>query len=179
MGRVINFDRNSVKNRARVRKHRYIKRAMAIHEQYIQDQMFIEENNRCDTTINGFSLFDSCTNSDQRDESCELSDKLKHWCVDHRITAMAMNGLLSILRLAGLDLPKDCRTFMGTPTNVPIRELSNGKMWFNGVQKSVEYTIGNISNDMSITLDWNFDGFPTSKSSNNQFWPILASIRGT
>lgn len=179
MGRVTKFDQKAVKNRARVKRYRYFKKAKAIHEKYIHDQMFVEENDQYDTTLNGFSINDLYHENPIRDEATEISDKLKYWCVDHRITAIAMNDLLSILRFAGLGfLPKDCRTLMGTPVSVPIHTLSNGKMWYNGVQKSLECTLDKISNDTSITLDWNFDGLPISKSSNNQFWPILLSIRG-
>lgn len=179
MGRVKSLDQKAVKNRARVRKYRNWIKAKAIHEKYIRDQIFSENNDRYETSFDGVSVNELSDENATLDKASEISDKLKYWCAHHRITAMAMNDLLLILRFAGLEfLPRDCRTFMGTPVYVPIHALSNGKLWYYGVKKSLEGALDKISNDISITLDWNFDGFPVAKSSNNQFWPILASIRG-
>lgn len=179
MGRVKRFDPKAVKNRARVKKHRDWKKFRAIHEKHILDQMFSEENDDYDRIFDEFPGNDSHHENPLVDKATEISDKLKYWSVHHRITAVAMCDLLCILRFAGLEfLPKDSRTLMGTPVHVPIHILSNGKMWYNGIQKCLEYALDKISNNMSITLDWNFDGLPITKSSNNQFWPILASIRG-
>lgn len=179
MGKVNKNDHKAAKNRARVRKHRHWKKNKVIHEKYIHDEIFTEENVCSDSILK--EIFEN--NSQQRDskidKATEISDKLKYWCVHHRITSMAINDLLHILRFAGLSmLPKDSRTLMETPVHVPIQTLTNGKLWYNGIKTSLLSALGKILHDISITLDWNFDGFPVAKSSNIQFWPILASIRG-
>lgn len=183
MGKVRNFDEKSCKNRARVRKYRNWKKAKSLHENYIRRQVEIEadESVHIDDSIYNGIFDDSFVNERENstDKATEIKDKLKFWCVNHRITAMAMCDLLLILRFAGLEfLPRDSRTLMGTPVNVPIHSLSNGKLWYNGIRKCLEHALDKISNDMSITLDWNFDGLPIAKSSNSQFWPILSNIRG-
>lgn len=183
MAKIRKFDEKSAKNRARVRKFRERKKYRVIHEKYIYNQInLFNESQTMDCNHFSDKLYDefpdeNCTGV--KDKATEICDKLKYWCVDHRITAVAMCDLLSILRYAGFHfLPKDNRTFMGTPKNVPILSLSNGKLWYNGIQKCLESALDKISNNLSITLGWNFDGFPIAKSSNKQFWPILASIRG-
>lgn len=178
MVRVKRFDQKAVKNRARVRKHRDWKKSKSIHEKYIRDQIFTEDNNSYEM-FDEFIVNGSHDENPKIDKATEITDKLKYWCAHHRITAVAMCDLLCILRFAGLAfLPKDNRTLMGTPVKVPIHTLSNGKLWYNGIAACLQNALDKISTDMSITLDWNFDGVPISKSSNNQFWPILACIRG-
>lgn len=173
--KVKKTDFKAVKNRARVEKHRSWKKRKDIHEKYIRDQIY-DEDDVCDSEI--FEN-DSNGNNFEIDKATEISDKLKYWSVHHRITAMAMNDLLSVLRCAGLAyLPKDSRTLMDTPINVPIHTLSKGKLWYNGVKTCLEHALDGISCNMHVTLDWNFDGLPVAKSSNMQFWPILSSIRG-
>lgn len=176
MGRVLRIDNKALKNRARVRKYRSWKKLKAIHEKYINDQISNEEEEDCsDEIVENISPNDGSN----VDKATEISDKLKYWCVHHRITATAMNDLLAILQFVGLNfLPKDTRTLLGTPTNVPIQILTNGKLWYNGVKTCLENALDKISCNILITLDWNFDGLPIAKSSNMQFWPILASIRG-
>lgn len=181
MGRVMKSGRKAALNRARVRKHRSLKESISIHNRYIYDKILNENNNGiCGEIFDNFESINVSQNDESKiDTATEIRDKLKYWCSHHQVTASAMNDLLCLLRFAGLRfLPKDCRTLMGTPTNVPIHSLTNGKIWYNGVKTCLETALNKISSDMSITLDWNFDGLPIAKSSNMQFWPILASIRG-
>lgn len=67
---------------------------------------------------------------------------------------------------------------MFTPVKVPINILSKGKLWYHGIWKCVENALGNIQRSLTITLDFNIDGLPISKSSSKQFWPILMAIQG-
>ena len=180
MAKIKKNDEKSIKNRARVKKHRDWKKNKSIHEKFIIDQLFNGQN-ECITKI-----FDKRTDNHNDllnekeckiDKATEIRDKLQYWCSHHRITTTAMNDLLCILRSAGFSfLPKDRRTLMRTPINVPIQTLSNGKLWYNGVKTCLENLLIKTSHKC-VTLDWNFDGLPISKSSKVQFWPVLASIR--
>lgn len=118
--------------------------------------------------------------SDDFENINEFQSKLKCWVLNHTISAKAISDLLKILIAAGFAfLPRDSRTFMRTPCNVPIKDLSNGsKMWYNGVEKCLRNVLNKIPHDMKLTLDFNFDGIPVFKSSNLQFWPILMAIKG-
>ncbi|XP_031625627.1 uncharacterized protein LOC116342258 [Contarinia nasturtii] len=108
----------------------------------------------------------------------DLTKRLRFWALQHRITQAAINDLLSILILAGFTfLPQDSRTLMQTPNIVKIYALSAGKMWYHGIRKSLQSIFSNLNCELTLRIDFNFDGMPLFKSSKVQFWPILASIR--
>lgn len=92
---------------------------------------------------------------------------------------MALNDLLSLLITAGFCyLPKDSRTLMKTPTHVDIRNLSQGQMWYRGISLCLFQIFQKLDSDISIYLDFNFDGVPLFESSSKCFWPIIGSVRG-
>lgn len=193
MGRSIKSDSDkAIKNRARVRKSRLLKKKRTAHENHIQEQIDslkdlsfetgedlssdIDEN-----SINGESDddLDSKFSCDDVDESIEFIGRLRSWAVKHRITHSAIRELLAILIFGGLVfLPKDSRTFMKTPAKIEVVGVSNGKLWYHSVGKSLENVLCKIPRDISLTLDFSFDGLPIFKSSNTQFWPMLSSIQG-
>lgn len=177
MAKIQYFDNKSEKNRKRVQKHRQRKKLKSLHENMVRERIEllnkIEINGSVDEKLNGIEMSDN-------DGVFDFCAKLKYWVVQHRITASAITGLLKILIAAGFGfLPKDSRTFMRTPTNLPITVLENGKMWYNGIKRSIENVLCSIDRDITITLNFNFDGLPIFKSSKLQFWPILAAIQGT
>lgn len=173
MARIKRFDKKAINNRARVKKCRNLKKLKSIHEQYIQNRIYSKK----ETPIYG--VIDEALNfsSPEIDTSTEITERLRYWTVHHRITRRALNDLLIILIFAGLTfLPKDGRTLMRTPKTVAISTLTKGKMWYYGVKNCIQNALAYISHEMTITLNFNFDGLPIAKSSNAQFWPILANI---
>lgn len=102
MGKVIKNDHKSAKNRARVRKHRLWKKNQEIHEKYIHDQVLIEKGACNNGIIEEIFVNDFHHYGSKVDKASEIEDKLKYWCVHHRITTTAMNDLLNLLRFAGL-----------------------------------------------------------------------------
>lgn len=175
MSRFDQSERRAAKNRARVRKCRNLKKQKANYEKKISE--------RINSLINDFEYDDSFEQfSDGEfltDKTEDLKDSLRRWAVDRGIAKTHVNGLLSMLKSSGFAfLPIDSRTLLKTPVNVPIDILSNGKLWYCGIGKCLEHALFGIQRNVSITLDFNFDGLPIAKSSNKQFWPILASMRG-
>lgn len=171
MARIKKFDVKSEKNRERVRKYRQKKKLNLIHEKRVQKLINAKKN----ITEKSETVEHDEPNNDRADI---FKNKLKNWSMKHRISAQAINELLQILIFAGFHfLPKDSRTMMGTPKQLTIKTLSHGRMWYNGVEKCLE-NVHLLLNISKLTLDWNFDGLPIFKSSNVQFWPILASVRG-
>lgn len=178
MSRFDQSERRAAKNRARVRKCRNLKKQKANYEKKISE--------RINSLINDFEYDDSFEQfSDGEfltDKTEDLKDSLRRWAVDRGIAKTHVNGLLSMLKSSGFAfLPIDSRTLLKTPVNVPIDILSNGKLcipWYCGIGKCLEHALFGIQRNVSITLDFNSDGLPIAKSSNKQFWPILASMRG-
>lgn len=178
MGKVIFNDQKRIKNRLRVRQHRNNKKLKQMHNAQVKEKIK-EQFNDFETTqfVQGNN---SIEDSPDLNFQVEFKDKLRMWVINHRITRIALNDLLLILISAGFGfLPKDSRTLMATPSAVPIDILTNGKMWYYGIKKCLEYVFSDICRSTTITLDFHFDGFPISKSSNKQFWPILSAIRGS
>lgn len=173
MAAIKHFDIKSKKNRERVRKCRQKKMLMLIYENNVEKLMNAMKNK----TENSKAEPNVCDEPDI-DHNEIFTNKLKNWAVKNRISAMAINELLKILIFAGFNfLPRVSRTMMGTPKQLAIQTLSHGRMWYNGIKTCLE-NIDLGSNISILTLNWNFDGLPVFKSSNLQFWPILASIKG-
>lgn len=174
-------DLKAENTRIRVKKFRDFQKIKLIHEKKIREIIYSNQNKEFESNFDSpHEQIDDFENGVLRvDKTTEIKDKLIRWAINHRITKIATNELLNILKFAGLSfLPRDSRTLLGTPVNIPIIRLTNGKMWYNGVKTCLENVLSEISENTSITLDFNFDGAPISKSSNSQIWPILSSIRG-
>lgn len=186
MGRaIINFSNRAAKNRARVRKCRFLKQKRKLHENHIRERIYsIKEahiEGICDNieqrTIDNEEEDEKA--GDNMDRMMEFTEKLRFWAMHHRITHCAISDLLVILIFGGFNfLPRNSRTFMGTPTKIDITAVTNGKMWYYSVEKCLQNAISTIRSSITATLDFSFDGLPIFKSSNTQFWPLLFSIQG-
>lgn len=176
MARVQRFDQKAANNRARIQRCRHLKKMKMIHEKEVSKRL--KSQNVADSETSGDTEGNGATDVNL-DKATEIKNKLRYWASSNRITTTAINELLSILKFAGFGfLPKDSRTLKCTPACVTMTSLSQGKIWYNGIEKCLKNTLAGLPRDISITLDFNFDGLPISKSSNMQFWPILSSIRG-
>lgn len=102
--------------------------------------------------------------------------------INKNIPHSTINSLLHTLRnIAQLSfLPKDARTLTQTPKQVTTMEFYEGHYFHFGIENGIRQQMREM--DVvpdTIILDVNIDGLPISKSSSNQFWPILAKIRDT
>lgn len=178
MAKVRKFTANAEKNRERVRKHRRIKKFKEKYQNNVHAEMLRRSEIDFDVQNTNADVPNEHINSENQSGE-NFQDCLKEWAVKHRITKMALNDLLSILITAGFCyLPKDSRTLMKTPKHVEIRNLSSGQMWYRGISFSLLQIFQKLNNDISIYLDFNFDGVPLFDSSSKCFWPIIVSIRG-
>lgn len=172
MAKIKNNSRKANLTRNRVRKYRRRVRNRKIYEEKIQKH--IKEN--CEEVLNDDNIPE---NEPLKNTEIGIEDKLRDWAIKHRITKWAINDLLGILIFFGFTyLPKDSRTLMKTPTDIVINTLTNGKMWYHGIQKTLSKIFEKCSKELVIRLDFNFDGMPLFDSSTTQFWPIIYSIRG-
>lgn len=163
---------NSKQTRKRVLKSRKLKKIKETYEREVQSHLNAISNEDIQQTDEFFE-------SEDEDSTSDLADALKSWAVTHRIKHVAINSLLKILRTSGMSLlPKDCRTLLKTPQSVDIKPLGNGSIWYYTIRKCLEHTFSSADRDLEITLNFNFDGMPLFNSSQQEFWPMLASIRG-
>lgn len=109
----------------------------------------------------------------------EFRSNIAEWALNRNINHSALNELFSIVnKHAGKQLlPKDARALLHTPRDLIIESIGcNEYYWHNGLKFCLENIFADISESLTISLNFNMDGLPIFKSSNNQFWPILCNI---
>lgn len=100
------------------------------------------------------------------------------WAVEYNIPHNVVNGLLKGLKKHECfnDLSADCRTILKTPFSVSkhIRKVEPGLYHHFGLANGIKLNLPLNVDEVKIVIGIN--GLPISKSSSNQFWPILAYI---
>ena len=88
-----------------------------------------------------------------------------------------MNGVLSVLRKYGFDLPKDSRTLLKSTRKIVTYKKCGGDYLYFGLEKIITQSLERDDSNDILNLKVNIDGIPLYKSSSLQFWPILCSIK--
>lgn len=167
MGRRRNTRPFSVQERVRMFREREKKRK--------------EQSDRVNSYLQQ-QLSDNLNVSDPLEESAidndmNLQNKLRDWANSYHISKRAINDLLSILHSNGMrNLPKNFRTLQKTPLTIELVNIAGGKLWYKGVGNCLKTIFPNLSQNITISLNFNIDGLPLFNSSKTCFWPILASI---
>lgn len=155
------------KRRERVRRHRMKKKIKNNHDNAVSTEIKRREKNQKLQNNDSFNEPNENTPKEENVEDMfDMKANLQTWAVKHNTTRRAINDLLMILTTAGFVLPKDSRTLMRTPVDVDIRDLVKGQIWYHGLKQSLENIFQNFEfrKDISITLDFNFDGVPLYNS---------------
>ena len=119
---------------------------------------------------------------DNADEKTDLAQDLAYWATKHKCTQSAVNDLLTILRCHNNnDLPKDVRTLLNTPRDIPVVKKCGGDYYYVGIEKGIVQQLLYMPNHQSreIKLSVNVDGLPLFKSSKTSVWPILGKFDGS
>lgn len=164
---------NKMKQRKYNRFHRNWKKILKEKQQiisspYKQQLLIRTENNNDD---------------EQKEKEINIvvpfSDQLKSWALANRISMSGLDSLLTILKANGhTELPKSYRTLLQTPRQIDLRSLSIGEYWYRGLTACLNIAFLKLDRDLSVRLIFNVDGLPIFNSSQLQFWPILASVKG-
>jgi len=106
-----------------------------------------------------------------------IKQNIRLWAVENNIKSNAVNSLLGILQRHSCfsELPSDSRALLKTPREIKITEISPGKYCHFPLVDTLLKVIKDYEGT-SVGLQLNVDGLPISKSSNQQFWPILAHV---
>lgn len=132
-----------------------------------------------------FLLDDNLTFDTEKSEEKSFKSELAEWTIKNKITHSALNSLLLILKKHKCfeSLPKDARTILHTkPIDIcKIRDVNPGKYYHFGIENGIIRSFSNCDVRAQhldeIKLVIGIDGLPISRSSSNQFWPILAYVR--
>lgn len=108
----------------------------------------------------------------------DIRSFLRFWTQKHNVKQNAVSDLLKGLRDYGMaNLPSDCRTLMRTPKNRNIVSVPPGQYSHIGLKKALDCYMNTCKvNIDKLTLDFNIDGVPISRSSTSAFWLILVHI---
>jgi len=158
----------------------------------------IYEGNKNNITKN--YEYKECLQSNQSDsESCvSISDELEHvssenvhttlhlknsiavWATEHQISHTAIKALLQRLKQHScfLILSFDARSLLKTPRKQKIRIVPPGTYYHFGLLHSILeiLTFAKDTDIDCVKIAINVDGLPLTKSSSQQFWPILGSV---
>ena len=109
--------------------------------------------------------------------------ELAKWTVECGIPRTHVNKLLVLLQKCSelSYLTKDYRTLLKTVRNVETKVVHPGTYFHFGLKNGILRSFFHLSLRTvpdKIEIFVNIDGIPLAKSSNAQFWPILAMIRG-
>jgi len=128
------------------------------------------------SSINSRPVTPSHSSDNTSDNS--IQHFLATWAVQYNIPHNAVNGLLKGLKKHDCfnNLPSDCRTILQTPSSASkhIRKVEPGLYHHFGLANGIKLNLPANVDEVKIAIG--IDGLPISKSSSNQFWPILAYI---
>ncbi|XP_025263008.1 uncharacterized protein LOC105254747 isoform X2 [Camponotus floridanus] len=130
------------------------------------------------------SLNDFCDESSNLDfgndnRSPSFENDLAAWAVEHQISQTALNMLLLTLRKHSCfsTLFVDARTLLKTPRQQDIRIVDPGTYYHFGLLKCINQNLSSVKKNIDcLKIAINIDGLPLTRSSQQQFWPILGSI---
>lgn len=115
---------------------------------------------------------------EEEDMACKFKSGWRLWAVQENVTQKQLRALLQVCNnTLPFRLPGEPSTLLQT-TKPKIRVLDGlSKYWHNGVEEGLKYTLQQSKRIPSTaSLNISVDGIPIAKSSNAQFWPILANV---
>lgn len=152
-----------------------------IHTELIEEASLGDDISSFNIDCGYQSSSDEETDSTDFVKNNNFRNELQKWAVKFNITQVALSELSKIInvRIPNI-LPNDPRTLLRTPRHIDLKSIEGGgKYWHNGViipLKKILYSCAVNEMPEKISLNFNFDGLPIHKSSNEEFWPILCNI---
>lgn len=121
---------------------------------------------------------DSDDNSSKIIESFNIEDELRSWVLKFKVSHNSANCILGIIKSAGINVPKDIRTLMKTPTTHVISNIDQGSYIHLGLENMIlpilkKYDSLIYTPNKVLKIGINLDGLPLSRSSKSQLWTIL------
>ena len=108
------------------------------------------------------------------EEESYIDEALRLWANYYRITQRALSSLLRISHKQNQDLPKCSKTLKKTPKKAICESMDNGNFFYVGFEDGIQKYLFNLNIlPTELKLNFGIDGLPISRSSKNEFWPIL------
>lgn len=115
----------------------------------------------------------------ENESKSDFEHDLAIWAVEHKITHTALKALLLTLKKHSCFsiLSLDARTILKTPRQQNIRTIVPGSYHDFGLIESIKQILSSAKENIDcLKIAVNIDGLPLTKSSQQQFWPILGSV---
>ncbi|CAN7995407.1 unnamed protein product, partial [Ixodes pacificus] len=117
-------------------------------------------------------------------ESGDMAAALRSWALNENIPQVALTSCFNILKSRSFDtafLPSDARTLLGTPRDTlrssAVTAMPPGEYCHSGLEYQLRNVLSCASHEgRSVSLSFNIDGLPISKSSKMQLWPIQCIV---
>ena len=142
---------------------------MEFEVNYFSDQSFSSES--CDDELQ----------SNVCEPEKTISESLREWAIETKASHASINNLLEKLKFHHPNLPRDSRTLLKTnplKTCLTTSKLQNGDMIYYGLINVLKEKLANatLPDRPRVFFTISIDGIPISKSTNEQFWPILGKF---
>ncbi|XP_070161256.1 uncharacterized protein [Polyergus mexicanus] len=118
-------------------------------------------------------------NTENANTTDDFKNSLAVWATEYQISHTALRALLQRLKQHSCfsKLLLDARSLLQTPRRQEIRIVIPGTYYHFGLLNSVLDILTSIKDNIDcVKIAINIDGLPLSKSSSQQFWPILGSV---
>ncbi|XP_011706792.1 PREDICTED: uncharacterized protein LOC105461965, partial [Wasmannia auropunctata] len=161
----------------------FVQRENNIFVQHENNNIFVQHENRqsdneSESQQSSFNVSRDELSDVASEHESNFQDDLSFWAIEHQITHTSLRALLLLLRKHPCfsTLSSDARTVLKTPRHQDIRTVVPGLYYHFGLEKSLRQIFSKKDNIDCLTIAINIDGLPLTKSSQQQFWPILGSI---
>ena len=150
------------------------------HNDVVEEISSNSETENSDTELSDIEIDSELLGDIESIAENTLAEELASWTVNNKITRVALNQLLAVLRKYNVGtLPKDSTSLLRKPQNVDFVEKCGGSYKYLGLANGITRVLNAVSyKSDQINLIVNTNGIPVFKSSNIQLWPILCMFGG-
>lgn len=130
---------------------------------------------------NSSSAVGLVNSAEESGNESSIAKELQAWAVSHQIKRTAVTSLLKILKNHHCfsALPSDARALLRTPRlhGASVVDMGPGQYCHFGLQRGLHQALQTVEHVPSVlSLLFNIDGLPVSKSSRTQIWPVLCLV---
>lgn len=115
----------------------------------------------------------------EQSSNASFAERLRQWSLKEHIPHTALTGLLGILRSHHCfsELPSSARALLSTPRVALVEQMEPGQYCHFGLKEGLHASLVLLPYVPDpIVLHINVDGLPLTKSTQDQFWPILCKV---
>ncbi|XP_035792098.1 uncharacterized protein LOC118466621 [Anopheles albimanus] len=141
------------------------------------DQEYVIEEPLCDSSSDEETIDEDSNNVESW--GTDMTTFLKVWSLEKKVPHATLTPLLKGMArfLHQHPLPKDARTLLRTPrVAATITPIAGGEYWHRGLEKALRLSFSDLSQDKTVSLDFNVDGLSLFNRTTKQTWTILGKV---